>query len=390
MTMPNGPEVSIVVSRAGSVRRLCRRGRRARCAVGLAAAILAAGGCSSTGAGPAGAGSAGAASTPHPEPAGSSWHLVKQVANSPNGGFTAVVAAGRDGGWAFDGTSTPTAWQRNGSTWTQGPFPGLSDEVVIAAAASSATNVWAFTLSYHEFGKSRALRWDGRHWTVVRSFSQAIGGAVVLSPSDVWVFGSGLGALHYNGRTWTPAASGRGLEDGSGLSASDIWAFDGADVAHWNGSTWSRTSVASLLPAKQLLNNPGLTGIYEQSRHSVYAIANGYEQDANGPLAILHWNGSAWSKVAGRGLGYGYDYGLSSDGHGGLWLPTAICCGLGHLLHYSAGHLTQAGLPGGLGWIEVNAVALIPGTGELLGVGRATRNPSNGADIVGVILQYGT
>jgi hypothetical protein len=397
MTMPNGPEVSIVVSRAGSVRRLWRRGRPARCAVGLAAAILAAGGCSSAGAGPAGAGSAGAgpagaARTPHPEPAGSSWHIVKRVANSPNGGFTAVVAVGQDGGWAFDGTSTPTAWQRNGPAWTQVPFPGLRDEVVIAAAASSATNVWAFTYSYQEFGKSRALRWDGRHWTVVRSFSQDIGGAVVLSPSDVWVFGSGLAALHYNGRTWTPAASGRGLEGGSGLSASDIWAFDGADVAHWNGSTWSRTSVASLLPARQLdgFDNPALTGIYEQSRHSVYAIANGYEQDANGPLAILHWNGSVWSKVAGRGLGYGSSAQLSSDGHGGLWLPTGRCCGVGYLLHYSAGHLTQAGLPSGAGLIDVNAVALIPGTAEVLGVGRATRDPNNGADIVGVILQYGT
>jgi hypothetical protein len=394
MTMPNSPDVSIVVSRTGSARRRWRRVRPARCAAGLTAAILAAGGCSSVGAGSAGAGPAGAATIPHPAPASSSWHIVKRVASGPNGGFTAVTAVGQDGGWAFDGISKPTAWERNGSAWTQVPFPGQSNETVVAAAASSATNAWAFT---DELGKSRALRWNGQRWTVMRSFSLAIGGAVVLSPSDVWVFGqpyvpgADLGAWHYNGRTWSQVASGHGLEGGSGLSASDIWAFDGADVAHWNGFTWSRTSVASLLPAKQLngFNDPALTGIYEQSRHSVYAIANGNEQDQGGPLAILHWNGSAWSKVAGRGYGFGPGQ-FSSDGRGGLWLPTGRCCGVAYLLHYSAGHLTQAALPGGPYRIDVGAVALIPGTAELLGVGDTHGYPNPGADVVGVILQYGT
>ena len=397
--MPNSPDVSIVVSQTGSARRRWRRVRPARCAAGLTAAILAVGGCGSAGAGSAGAGSAGAgsaaaATTPHSAPASSSWHIVKRVASGPNGGFTAVTAVGQDGGWAFDGISKPTAWERNGSTWTQVPFPGQSNETVVAAAASSAANVWAFT---DELGKSRALRWNGQRWTVMRSFSRAIGSAVVLSPSDVWVFGqpyvpgADLGAWHYNGRTWSQVASGHGLEGGSGLSASDIWAFDGADVAYWNGFTWSRTSVASLLPAKQPhgFNDPALTGIYEQSRHSVYAIANGNEQDQGGPLAILHWNGSAWSKVAGRSYGFGPGQ-FSSDGRGGLWLPTGRCCGVGYLLHYSAGHLTQAALPGGPYRIDVGAVALIPGTAELLGVGDTHGYPNPGADVVGVILQYGT
>lgn len=184
--------------------------------------------------------------------------------------------------------------------------------VALAAAALAALAGCApaaIAAEVSEFGISRALRWNGRQWTVMRSFSRAIGGGVVLSPSDVWVFGEpdfpgvGLGTWHYNGHTWTQVASGHGLEGGSGLSASDIWAFDGADVAHWNGSTWSRTSVASLLPAKQELNDPALTGIYEQSRHSVYAIANGRLQDEGGPFVLLHWNGSAWSKVAGATSG---------------------------------------------------------------------------------------
>jgi hypothetical protein len=346
----------------------------------VAAAVVAVAGCAPT-------------ATAAQVSAAPSWHIVKRVASGSNGVVTAVTAVGRNGGWAFDGFSKATAWERNGSTWTQVPFPSQNNEMVVAAAATSATDVWAFT---QEFGTSRALRWNGQQWTVMGSFSRAIGGAVVLSSSDVWVFGTfflpgvDLGAWHYNGHTWTRVASGHGLEGGSGRSASDIWAFDGADVAHWNGSTWSRTSVASLLPAKQQLNDPALTGIYQQSRHSVYAIANGQLEDEGGPLVILHWNGSVWSKVAGGNFGFGALQQLSSDGHGGLWLPMPGSGGQkSYLLHYSNGQLTQAPLPGGPDKITVGTVALIPGTTQVLGGGDTHASANPGTDVVGVILQYG-
>src|SRR5580658_428853 len=178
--------------------------------------------------------------------AAASWHIVQQVNSGMFGGFTAVTAAGKTGGWAFDGYSEPTAWQRSGSTWRQVAFPGQSNEQVVAADATSATDVWAFTANGT---RSRALRWNGRDWTVVKTFGQQVGGAVVLSADDVWAFfqqpfgtGHGLAAWHYNGHVWSQATSGDGLEGGSGLSADDIWAFAGTDVARWNGRAWSRTS----------------------------------------------------------------------------------------------------------------------------------------------------
>ncbi len=323
------------------------------------------------------------------------WHIVRQVHNGPFGGFTAVTAVGKNGGWAFNQGSAPTAWQRHGSTWTQVTFPGQPNEVVVAAGATSATNVWAFTTRGPQ---SRALRWNGRVWAVQRSFSQQIGAAVVISPSDVWAFGqpyfpgAGLGAWHYNGRTWSRVASGHGLQGGSALGASDIWAFDGADVAHWNGSTWSRTSVAHLLPAKQQLNNPMLTGIIAVSTNSVYAIGNGDLQDEGGPMVILHWNGHQWSRVAEGNYGFGGQplEQASSDGHGGLWIPMPGVDGQrSYLLHYSAGHLTQAALPGGASRMSVDAVALIPGTRFLLGGGDTHADNNPGTNVVAVILQYG-
>jgi hypothetical protein len=334
------------------------------------------------------------------QPAIPAWRIVRQVHSGPESGFSVVIAAGRNGGWAFNrgsGTSGPTAWRRSGSnpsTWTQVAFPGKSDEFVVAARAISASDVWAFTASLNQ---SRVLRWDGRAWTVKRTFSREIAGAAVISPSDIWVFGQpfvpgpGLGAWHYDGRTWSRVASGHNLEGGSALSGHNVWAFDGTGVAHWNGSTWSRTSVARLLPGKQQLNDPMLTGILALSSHNVYAIANGFRQDEGGPMALLHWDGHQWSRVAGGNYGFGGQplQQMSSDGHGGLWIPMPGTGGQkSYLLHYSAGHLTTAALPGGPNRITVGTVALIPGTSGVLAGGTTHAFANPGANVTAVLLQY--
>ena len=40
------------------------------------------------------------------------WRIVKRVHSGLSGDFTAVVAVGRTGGWAFNGIFRPTAWRR--------------------------------------------------------------------------------------------------------------------------------------------------------------------------------------------------------------------------------------------------------------------------------------
>jgi type IV secretory pathway VirB2 component (pilin) len=362
----------------------------------VAAAALALTGLAFTSA----ASSSAAQAAPAPaaaHPAAAGWHIVKQVHNGPFGGFTAVIAVGRTGGWAFNQGPVPTAWRRSGSTWTQVPFPGQANEVVVAAGATSPTNVWAFTAGG---AQSRALRWNGHTWTVQRSFAQQIGGAVVINSSDIWVFGqpyfpgTGLGAWHYNGRTWSRVASGHGLQGGSALSANNIWAVDGSDIAHWNGSSWSRTSVSHLLPARQALNGPLLTGIFAESAHSVYAIGNGGLEDEGGPLVILHWNGKQWSKVAEGNFGFGTQplQQASPDGRGGLLLPMPGVDGQkSYLLHYIPGHpLGEASLPGGPSGISIEAVALIPGSNGLLAGGDTHAADKPGTNVVAVLLQYGS
>jgi len=375
-------------------RKIARTAAGAAGVATLAATVVA--GTALAGTGLAGTGAAQASSA-----TSASWHIVKQVHSGAAGDFTAVVATGKSSGWAFNGNTLaapaakPTAWKRNGSTWTRVSFPGEQGEEVVEARATSPSDVWAFT----EVGPgSRVLRWNGHTWSVAKDFAFPIGGASVVGRKDVWVFGQPgineqLGVWHYNGRRWSHLSTS--LDGGSALSATSAWAFRGTAVYHYNGRTWAKTSVAKLLPKRLSndLNDPIVTGIYAQSAKSVYAVGNGQAEDEGGPTVILHYNGSRWSKVAQGNFGYGTQPSqqIGPDGSGGLWLPMPGFGGFkSYVLHYSAGTLTEPALPHGAEGIDVESIANVPGTTEMLAGGftHATNNP--GAKVVAVILQYGS
>jgi len=345
----------------------------------------------------AAAGAATAAATTSAAVPPLAWRVVKQVRQGPNGDFTAIAAVGAAGGWAFsgDGSAAPAAFRRSGATWAPAPFPGHSDERIVAAQATSATDVWAFTSNGT---RSRALRFNGRGWSVAGSFSRDIAGAVVISSTDVWVFGDQfqvggvLGTWHYDGRTWTHVPGQGGLNGGSALSATSVWAFGGTHVSHFNGRTWTATSVASLLPpaSPDHLNDPSVMAMYAQSPASVWAVGNGNTEDDGGPLVVLHFNGRSWSRVAESDVsGTEYFGQVAPDGRGGLWIPVPAADGsASHLMHYSGGRLTAAVLPVAASRITVQAVAWVPGTFQAL-AGGFTHAPGNqGTGVVSVILHY--
>jgi hypothetical protein len=296
---------------------------------------------------------------------------------------------GRETGWAFDGYGGPTAWERNGSAWTQVAFPGRSNEYVAAAGATSPSDVWAFVDSYAR--GSRVVHWDGRSWSVAKTFTGQIDGASVVTGNDVWVFGypRGLGVWHYDGHTWSLVS--RNLGGGSALSANDVWAYGRTTVDHWNGHTWASISVKRLLPPKQELNNPAVRGIIALSASNVYAIGNSNLQDAGGPVVVLHYNGRTWAKVAqGSFDSYGTGQQISADGRGGLWLPMPGASGAASsLVHYADGRLTRVPLPVSGSGIRIESVTHVPGTTQALagGLTYATNNPSR--HVVAVILRRG-
>jgi hypothetical protein len=324
------------------------------------------------------------------------WHVVKSLKTDFTGDFTAVVATGKTTAWAFDGyapATGPTAWERSGATWKKVAFPGKASDYVVTAGATSASNVWAFTNNI--FGPARALRWTGSKWSVMKTFpgQGLIGAASVVARNDVWVFGqsypSGPGVWHYNGRGWAQVS--KNLNGGSALAWNDAWAFGGTSVDHWNGHKWAPMSVKGLLPAKLKtnLNDPLVVGILARSDKDVYAIGNGNLQDEGGPVVVLHYNGTKWTKLAQGSFGYGPGPEFSSDGSGGLWLPMdGPFGGTSYLVHYAGGKLTKAAVPVSPATLTIRSVARVPGGTQQLAGGFTHASGNRGSKVVAVILQY--
>jgi hypothetical protein len=321
-----------------------------------------------------------------------SWQVVKEFHGGVQTGPSAMTGVPGGGAWAFVGSNGPQAFERTGSGWTQMPFPAGYYQVDLAAA-SSPTNVWAFTEYFTSGGlqtQYRALRWNGHSWSVRGSFGLQVAAASVLAPNDVWVFGqvdgqpgNGLGAFHYNGSSRTRVADASD-EGGAALADDDVWVGHQTAIGHWNGQSWQRTSVAALLP-----RGAELDGILAESSDNVYAVG------LKGPAEtfVLHYDGQSWTRVFTGAFGSGQEtiqQPMTADGHGGFWLIGSVYGNSligGLLVHYSDGRVTTSTAPAlpGQG-TQLNTIMQVAGTGQMLAGGYSS-NPKTPR--TGIIVQYG-
>lgn len=324
------------------------------------------------------------------------WHSVGRAGVSGTvTALTAVTHIGKTGEWAFVATSNgyPSVYSRSGSqSWAKTTLPGSkAGEAFVAATAISPTHVLAFTRLAGAGG--RVWQFNGKNWTVIKTFNAQIGAASVLNGNDVYVFGvipkpgaGTLGVWHYDGHTWQQIAST--LQVGSAVSATNAWAVSGTMVAHFNGTKWTGTNLAKLLPAKTRLNNPHLANVIATSAVTAYAIGTGGTQTTGGPVVVLQYNGHTWSKVAQYSLGAPAPQ-ASTDGHGGLWIPVGGASTPLVMLHYVNGSYRLANVslpvsatkPGS----TINSITRIPGTTQEIAGGsspNAGGNPPTFADIL--------
>jgi hypothetical protein len=168
----------------------------------------------------------------------------------------------------------------------------------------------------------RSLPSTGGGWTIAASPNPAPWGNILwatsaLSERDAWAVGVQATytsndplAVHWDGTSWTAVPTptpvpdcedgniqwgGNSLNSVDGAAPDDVWAVGGTCygisplLEHWNGSAWS--IVAGPQP-------PGdawavLYGVAAISSGNVWAV--GYQ--TSGEPLIEHWNGSGWSIV---------------------------------------------------------------------------------------------
>jgi hypothetical protein len=137
-------------------------------------------------------------------------------------------------------------------------------------------------------------------------------GVAAVSPTDVWAVGARIGqhpvkhALaasqslveHWDGRHWrvTPVPDVGGLDAVVAVNSHDVWAaakgryaaaFGRGSFLHWNGSAWRRVAAAT---------KPGATllALAATGPEDVWAIG----ATGTGRGVVEHWNRRAWRVVA--------------------------------------------------------------------------------------------
>lgn len=132
----------------------------------------------------------------------------------------------------------------------------------------------------------------------------------VLSSSDAWAVGDGATVLHWNGTSWAPVTvpglpAEVALRAVDALSSSDVWAAGEAGpgtayapnstlIVHWDGTAWTR--VASPGPSALDLT---LNSLSMDSATDGWAVGDVYHPNGNTVTPVaLHWNGTSWQQAA--------------------------------------------------------------------------------------------
>jgi hypothetical protein len=146
-------------------------------------------------------------------------------------------------------------------------------------------------------------------WTI--SKTPSLGATSILndvtapSESDVWAVGEtqyrGL-AMHFDGRSWSVVSipsDTRALWGVAGTSSDDVWAVgqggpEGVALLHWDGNAWSSVPTPSPGPNGGLLYD-----VAASAPNDVWAVGqvNGPAESGESSTLTEHWDGSAWTIV---------------------------------------------------------------------------------------------
>jgi hypothetical protein len=246
-------------------------------------------------------------------PLAGQFHDLSGIAAGPGG---SAFAVGTDSSTSL----VPLSMKWTGKTWQKATVSAPSWSTLNTVAFAPGGAAWAAGTTGLSRDNTLILRWNGKDWTRVASpGTGTILGLGFAASSNGWAVGSNGSKtliLHWNGKTWnsSPAVAAAppppatrystagGLAGVAAASASSAWAVGHAGTGtsakvlmlHWNGSRWSRVTSPSVLTGAG-----ELAAITVVSAKDAWAVGytGTFTTTASTRTLLLHWNGTAWSRV---------------------------------------------------------------------------------------------
>jgi hypothetical protein len=161
-------------------------------------------------------------------------------------------------------------WSGTSTTWTQ-VYAGGHLVYYMGLWGSSPTDLWLATED-GAISSLGAVHWDGVSWTPQPLASGGTLSATAVSGSasnDVWFVGPGGVTAHWDGSglSLVPSGTPANLSDVTVAGPDDAWAVGASGtVLHWDGARWARR----IAPTNDMLN-----GVWEASTGDVYLAGDG-------------------------------------------------------------------------------------------------------------------
>ncbi len=248
---------------------------------------------------------------------GAAW---AKVSSPTTQSLAAIWGSGPGNAWAVGWAGTIV--HLSGTTWSVAPGPAGVTDTLTSVWGSSPTDVWAVG------GQERILHFDGSSWSSVVSTPSAGNLMAVCgtSATSVWAVGAtsiGTGMVdHFDGTRWQ-GSTGYISDPIDGIWCSpggDGWAVGHQDLG--TASTVWRLGASGLTPTLT-----GIAGVFNalggRDAGSVWAAGSGG--------ALMHWDGSSWSRASSTVVDEVFFYGAFVPGPNDAWAVGSR----GTILHFN-------------------------------------------------------
>ncbi|SRR5712691_11107086 len=230
--------------------------------------------------------------------------------------------------------TAPLAEHWDGTQLSIIPTPSISAPTVQlnSITALNSSEVWAAGFSDNPnclCGQTVVEHWNGSSWTRLTTPNPGVAdyltGVTAISATDIWAVGYEWISnftelpliLHYNGTTWktfnTSQLQFGLLSSVFARATNDVWALGWTGLEpnvkalalHWNGTAWSRVAFPTESGGSIVLKS--VSGV---ATNDVWAVGSYQFFGLNGNLSLsarsYHWNGSRWTPVTVGLSGYSF------------------------------------------------------------------------------------